>query len=376
MDSNFIKDTDKYLDLRNTKKSTEYSKLEIAGKIIQDGGLVLFPTETVYGLGANGLDEEAVKKIYIAKGRSSDNPLILHISDVEMLSKIATDISDIEFKLMNAFWPGPFTIILNKTDIVPSVVAGGLNTVGVRMPSGEIAQRLIRYAGVPIAAPSANISGKPSGTNIEDIYPELNEKVDYIIDGGESKIGVESTVVRVVDGIPHILRPGKITAEQIKEIAGNVVIDNHILGKFEPNAKVMSPGMKYKHYAPNTKCVLVYNEDNSIMRKKMQDIIEDCFKNSQRPLLMCLSEEAKYFKLKYSKDISKNFNNNYIMDNVEILDMGSSLEEMSKNIFTDLRKADSYNVDLIIIQGVSYKGLGLAIMNRLIRACNYNLINE
>lgn len=380
MDNNLIKDKSKYLDLTNIKNISEYSKLENAGDIIRDGGLVLFPTETVYGLGANGLDEEAVRRIYVAKGRSSDNPLILHISSVEMLSMITKDISDVEFKLMNAFWPGPFTIILNKTDLVPSVVSGGLDTVGVRMPSNEIAKNLIRFAGVPIAAPSANISSRPSGTNIEDIYQELSDKVDYIIDGGESKIGVESTVVRIIDGIPHILRPGKITAEQIRDIAGDVVIDNHILGKLEPNAKVMSPGMKYKHYAPNTKCVLVYNEDNSVLRQKIQNIVEDCFNNFKRPLLMCLSEDANYFKSIYPIKLDKDNStyNNILrssMGNIEILDMGSSLEEMSKHIFTDLRKADSCNVDLIIIQGVSTDGLGLAIMNRLLRACNYNFIN-
>ena len=361
MYNSLIKDKTKYLDLKDIKNIAEYSKLETAGQIIRNGGLVLFPTETVYGLGANGLDAEAVKKIYVAKGRSSDNPLILHISDIEMLGKIAKDISDIEFKLMNAFWPGPFTIILNKTDLVPSVVAGGLDTVGVRMPSNEIARNLIKFADVPIAAPSANISGRPSGTNVEDIYQELGDKVDYIIDGGDCNIGVESTVVRVVDGIPHILRPGKITAEEIQEIAGNVIVDKHILGKLDPREKVMSPGMKYKHYAPNTKCVLAYNEDNSILQDKIKTIIGNCFEKGQKPLLMCLADNYKYFKDMYQ-------------DRLEIFNMGSSLDEMSKNIFTDLRKADLYNVDLIIIQGVYTNGLGLAIMNRLLRACNYNVI--
>lgn len=359
MDISLIKD--KYLDLKQIKNFSEYSKLEIAGQIIRDGGLVLFPTETVYGLGANGLDEQAVKKIYIAKGRNSDNPLILHISDIEMLGKIAKNITDTEFNLMNAFWPGPFTIILDKTDLVPSVVAGGLDTVGVRMPSNEIAKNLIKFATVPIAAPSANISGKPSGTNIEDIYQELGDKVDYIIDGGSCNIGLESTVVRVIDEIPHILRPGKITAEEIKKVAGDVIIDNHILGKLESDAKVMSPGMKYKHYAPNTKCVLVYNDDNSILLDKMRNLIDDCFSKGQKPLVMCLSNNVTFFEKIYQNKL-------------ETFDLGSSLEDMSKNIFTDLRKADNYNSDLIIIQGVTTKGLGLAIMNRLLRACNYNIV--
>ena len=171
---NLISD-EKILDLSNDQ---DYSKLQKASDIIKNGGLVIFPTETVYGLGTNGLDEDAVKKIYIAKGRKPDNPLILHICDIEMLGKIAKNISDIEFKLMNSFWPGPFTIILEKTDIVPYTVTGGLDTVAVRMPNNEIARNLIKYSDVPIAAPSANISGKPSGTSLSDIYKELSYKYD------------------------------------------------------------------------------------------------------------------------------------------------------------------------------------------------------
>jgi len=208
---------EKILDFKN---SNEYEKIEEAGNIIKNGGLVLFPTETVYGIGANGLDENAVKKIFIAKGRKQDNPLILHVSDYEMLKEISKDINETEQKLIEEFWPGPFTIILERTEKVPDIVTGGLTTVGIRMPENIIAQKLIKYSNVPIAAPSANISGKPSGTRIEDILEELKEKVDYIIDGGECKIGLESTVVRVIDNIPHILRPGKITAEQIKKVAG------------------------------------------------------------------------------------------------------------------------------------------------------------
>ena len=260
---------EKYLDLKNT---TDYSKLKVAGEIIRNGGLVLFPTETVYGLGANGLDENAVKKIYKAKGREQDNPLILHVSNFDMVSKIAKNISDIEYTLMKTFWPGPFTIILNRTEIVPNIVTAGLDTVGVRMPSGPIAKELISYAGIPIAAPSANISGRPSGTNISDILEELSDKVDYIVDGGECEVGLESTVVRVVDGIPNILRPGKISPEDIKKVVGIVKIDEHILKDIETDEKVLSPGMKYKHYAPKADCILVYSEDNEKMIKKIQEI--------------------------------------------------------------------------------------------------------
>ena len=357
---NFKEIYDNYLDLSQVNNITEYSKLEEAGNIIKNGGLVLFPTETVYGIGANGFDEEAVKKIFLAKGRKQDNPLILHISDIEMLGKIAKDISDMEFTLMNAFWPGPFTIILNKTDSVPNIVSGGLSTVGVRMPNNEIARNLIKYSGVPIAAPSANISGRPSGTKISDIFDELSDKVNYIIDGGRCNIGIESTVVRVINGIPHILRPGNITAEQIKEVAGNVVIDKSILSKVSLNKKVLSPGMKYKHYAPKTDAVLVYDEDENILKEKISNAVDKSIVNRKSPLIICKSENVEFFRNKF-KDLN-------------IIDMGKTLEDISKNIFTDLRIADKYNCDLIIIEGVSSDGLGLAIMNRLLRACNYKVI--
>ena len=340
---------EKYLDLRN---DNDYTKIEEAGEVIRKGGLVLFPTETVYGLGANGLDTKAVEKIYLAKGRKSDNPLILHIADFSMLPQIAQNVSELEKKLMKAFWPGPFTIILERTEIVPDIVTAGLDTVGIRMPSGEIARKLIEYSQVPIAAPSANISGRPSGTNVQDIYDELKDKVDFIIDGGETEVGLESTVVKVIDGVPHILRPGKITAEQIKEVAGNVEIDKHILNKTEAGQKILSPGMKYRHYAPNAKCILVYSKENDKLIEKIKEIATE-YKN---PLILSKTENLP--KLKEFKTI----------------DIGNSLEDISKNIFTILRKVDGYNPDIVIIQGVEKEGLGLAIMNRLIRACEYNYI--
>lgn len=339
----------KYIDLREEK---EYEKLEEAGKVIKSGGLVLFPTETVYGLGANGLDEIAVKKIFEAKGRKTDNPLILHISEYDMLSEIVKETTEVEKKLIKSFWPGPFTIILPKTDKVPKIVSGGLNTVGIRMPSGIIAQKLIEYAGVPIAAPSANISGRPSGTKIEDIYDELKDKVDYIIDGGETEIGLESTVVRVIDGIPHILRPGKITAEEIKKVANNVEIDSHVLNKTQEGHQILSPGMKYRHYAPKSKCILVYSQKEEQFIKKANEIA----KQYQKPIILTKTE-----------NISK-------IEEVKTIDMGKNLEEISKNIFAILRSVDKYNPDIVIIQGVEKQGLGLAIMNRLIRACEYNYI--
>ena len=340
---------DKYLDL---KKDTDYTKIKEASEVIKNGGLVLFPTETVYGIGANGLNEDAVKNIFIAKGRKQDNPLILHISNMDMLDKIAKNIKELEYRLMEEFWPGPFTIILERKDIIPDVVTGGLDTVGIRMPSNEIAKYLIEYANVPIAAPSANISGRPSGTNVEDIFKELSDKVDYIIDGGQCEIGLESTVVRVIDGVPHILRPGKITKEQIIKVAKDVIVDKHILGDLENNEPVLSPGMKYRHYAPNAKCLLVYSKVNENMIDKINRISKE-YKNS---LIVC-----------HTNNIEK-----YNVQNV--IDMGETLEEITKNIFKILRKVDSYNPDIVLIEGVEKEGLGLAIMNRLIRACEHNYI--
>ena len=213
----------------NFKQNKNYEELKAPAEAIKEGKLVIFPTETVYGIGANAIDEEAVRNIYIAKGRASDNPLIAHISDIKMLDDLVLEVGEIERKLIKNFWPGPLTIVFNKKPIVPDIITGGLDTVAVRMPSNEIAHKLIEYSNCPIAAPSANISGKPSGTQIEDIIDELDGKVEYIIDNGKVDIGVESTVIRVVDNVVHILRPGKITPEDIEELGIPVYIEKQIL---------------------------------------------------------------------------------------------------------------------------------------------------
>ena len=205
----------KYIDFRNEQN---YEELKAPAEAIKQGKLVLFPTETVYGIGANALDEEAVKKIYIAKGRASDNPLIAHIANLEMLKKLVMEVGKVEEKLIEKFWPGPLTIVFKKKTVVPDVITGGLDTVAIRMPSDIIAHKLIEYSNCPIAAPSANISGKPSGTQVEDVIGELDGKVEYVIDGGKVDIGVESTVIRVIDGVVHILRPGKVTPEDIENL--------------------------------------------------------------------------------------------------------------------------------------------------------------
>ena len=204
-----------YLDF---KEKIDYTKLKEVARTIKQGGVVVFPTETVYGIGANGLSENAVKRIYEVKQRPLNKPISLLVNGTDMINEIAQDITDLEKALIREFFPGPLTIILKKKDIVPNIVTANSNTVGVRMPSNEIALKLIEYAGVPIATPSANISGKPSGTNMEDIMKDFEGKVDYFVDDGPSKIGISSTIVQVIDGVPHILRQGKITEEQIMNI--------------------------------------------------------------------------------------------------------------------------------------------------------------
>lgn len=334
----------KYIDLSNN-----YNKdlLVESSECIKNGKLVIFPTETVYGIGADGLNEEAVKNIFVAKGRASDNPLILHVSSLEMIDRIAYIDSILEKKLIEVFFPGPLTIILKKKNIVPDVVSGGLDTVGVRMPENRIAHDLIELSNTPIAAPSANISGRPSGTDINDIYDELKDRVDYIINGGITNIGLESTVIRVINNEIHILRPGKITYDDLAKY-GNVIIDSHVLSSVSNNDKVLSPGMKYKHYAPKTRCILVYSDDKEKLVNKIKEL------ESDNTLVITNSKNIHLFK--------------------NAIGYGESLEDISHNIFKILRSVDNYNKDLIIIEGISSIGLGLAIMNRLIRACSHNYI--
>lgn len=333
------------------KEEVNIEELKEIANEVRDGKIVLFPTETVYGIGANALSDEAVKKIFEAKGRAQDNPLIAHIASFDDLKNIVEEPNEIEKKLMKAFCPGPFTIILKVKNTVSKLVTANLDTVGIRMPSNKIARELIKYAGVPLAAPSANISGRPSGTNVSDIIDELDGKVDYIIDGGIVDIGLESTVVRVIDEVVHILRPGKITLEDIEGLGLKVEIDKNILKKVTDNEKVLSPGMKYRHYAPKTECVLVYSRDNDKMVNKINEL-----SNGKNVLVIGKSNNSSKYIAEYK------------------LDMGETMEEIAHNIFSLLRKVDKYNVDLVIIEGISQEGIGLAIYNRLIRACEYNYI--
>jgi L-threonylcarbamoyladenylate synthase len=341
----------KIIDFKNSV--TEEGLKEISDSF-HDGKLVIFPTETVYGIGANALNAKAVDDIFIAKGRANDNPLIVHISNFDMLKELTEEPNDIEKELIDAFMPGPFTLILKKKSIIPENVTCGLDTVGIRFPENKIAREIIEYTGLPIAAPSANISSRPSGTKIDDIKDEFNNKVAIIVDGGEARIGVESTVCKVIDGIPTILRPGKITPDDIKEVVGKVSIDKHVFQKLEAGAKVESPGMKYRHYAPNTPCLLVYgtSEQNYI------DLIKENM--TAKTSIIGFKEHQKYFP-----------NNKF-----HVHGSINNLDEISHNIFSLLREVDKDNADLIIIEGVEKKGLGIAIMNRLLRSCSFNYLEK
>ena len=322
-------------------------ELSLAASSIDNGHLVIFPTETVYGIGANALDYDAVDKIFVAKNRASNNPLIVHLKSKDDLLKYAYIDNAIEEKLIASFMPGPFTLILRKKAIIPSNVTCHLDTVGIRIPINKICHQLLTLCKYPVAAPSANLSTKPSGTRVEDIYDEFNGKVDYIIDGGESEIGLESTVVKVVNNVPMILRPGFITKEDIIQVIGACNVSEYVLK--EAHGRVESPGMLYKHYAPNTKCLLVYS-NSDIINLVNENIIDKTIIIGSSKLEKCLC--YKYF--------------NY----------GDNLVSIAHNIFRLLRESDKYNANLIIIEGVKKEGLGLAIMNRLIRTCSYNYIER
>lgn len=324
----------------NWTENTNTEELKIVCNLIKNGELVIFPTETVYGIGANALDSNAVNKIFIAKGRPSDNPLIVHLANKADIDNIAQNITEVERKLIDNFMPGPFTIILNKKDCIPNNVSGGLDTVAIRIPDNIIAKAIITYSGVPIAAPSANVSGRPSGTNIEDIRKELEGKVSAIVDGGETNIGIESTVVKVKDEVPVILRPGKVTPEEIEKVVGKVVLDENVFKAPKEDTVVESPGMKYKHYSPNTKCKLFYAKDE-------RDLIFEINKQ-----IRIFNDDVVVVGFKEHKDKIKLSNDRFIE-----VSSKNDTENYAKKIYTDLRKADKVNAKVILIEGVEKEGL-------------------
>ncbi|MEG2983759.1 MAG: L-threonylcarbamoyladenylate synthase, partial [Peptostreptococcaceae bacterium] len=306
----------------------EIDKDEISkhAKMLSEGKTVIFPTETVYGLGANALDENAVKKIYEAKGRPSDNPLIVHIYDKDELNSLVTNINDKAEKLMNEFWPGPLTIIFNKKSIVPNRTSGGLDTVAIRMPSNSIAREVIRQSGVPIAAPSANISGRPSPTKGEHVCEEMNGRVSGIIVGGDCDFGLESTVIDMTCEKPMILRPGSVTKEQMESIIGEVLVDPSIEGKADV-LKAKAPGMKYTHYSPNGDVYIVRGEERNVI-DKINSLIEQQEAKGLKCGVMCLSNHKDSYK-------------------GEVISLGTNLEEVGSKLFDTLIEMDKRKIDII-----------------------------
>ena len=339
-------------------RSDSAEVIQTAAKILQEGGLVAFPTETVYGLGGNGLDSAACEKIYIAKGRPSDNPLILHISEFEELNPIVREISPAAQKLMDAFWPGPLTMVFPKADIVPEKATGGLDTVAVRFPSHPVARAIIRAAGLPIAAPSANSSGKPSPTRASHVEFDLNGKIDMIVDGGAAEWGLESTIVDVSGEVPMILRPGAVTKEMIEKVVGTVEIDPAILTKPAADLKPKAPGMKYTHYSPKAEVVLVKGETKAVVDEINRLATEDMAQGLKTGVMA--TEETKDL---YQADI--------------VLSLGSRNrpEEIGANLFKYLRKFDFLGAERVYSEVFSEEGEGMAIMNRLNKAAGYCVID-
>ena len=324
-----------------------------AGELIRQGEVVAFPTETVYGLGANGLNPEAVAKIFAAKGRPQDNPLIMHIARKEDIAQLTTGLNANAEKIMEHFMPGPLTMIVPKAPIVPDVTSAGLDTVGVRFPGNKYAQEFIRACGCPIAAPSANISGRPSPTNAQDVLEDMDGKIAAIIDGGACGVGLESTVVDTTSPIPTICRPGGVTYEMLTEALGAMEIDPALMG--DKNFKPKAPGMKYRHYAPKEPVYLLEGEAVALLPELVAKAVAQGIKIG----VLCSSAMAA--QLPQSPQV--------------LLSCWSdSREQLAGDLFYLLRDFDRTKPEVILAQGVSEDGIGLAIMNRLRKAAGYQII--
>ena len=326
-----------------------------AASLIHQGEVVAFPTETVYGLGANGLNGEAVGKIFAAKGRPNDNPLILHISKPEDIAQLTSGLTANARILMEKFWPGPLTLVVNKSAIVPDAVSAGLPTVAVRCPANPYAQQLIKACGCPIAAPSANISGRPSPTNAADVLEDMQGKIAAVIDGGSCGIGVESTVVDTTEPVPVILRPGGITYEMLTEVLGAVEIDPALQG--DKNFKPKAPGMKYRHYAPKAPMYLL--------------------EGASAQLLPAMVQKASDAGLKVGVLCSDNLRRRLpVAGKLQIACWGAAKEELAAKLFYLLRDFDRTKPDVILAEGIDESGIGLAVMNRMRKAAGYQLVMQ
>jgi len=336
----------------------ESEKIRIAAQVIRDGGLVAFPTETVYGLGANALDERAVLKIFESKKRPADNPLIVHISNINDVYLLAERLPKGAEVLINKFWPGPLTLIVPRSELVPDATTAGLATVAIRMPSHPVARALIAEANVPIAAPSANIAGMPSPTTVTHVLADLNGRIEAVIDGGEITYGVESTVLDITTDPPTILRPGPATVEELQDLIGEVRV--HPVARAEVSAEVViarSPGMKYKHYAPAAEIVVVEGNLEKI-QVKVQELANAQRKSGKKVGIVATEETAA----------------SYHADVVKIVGSRRDPRTVSKNLFRILRELDSEGVSSAVAEGIEPLGIGLAVMNRLRKAAGHNIV--
>lgn len=330
--------------------------MEEAGKLLKSGELVAFPTETVYGLGANALDEDAAAKIYAAKGRPSDNPLIIHIADMDSLSYITKELPDTAIKLADRFWPGPLTMVMKKSEIVPYGTTGGLDTVAVRMPSNRIALEMIRHGGGYIAAPSANTSGRPSPTLASHVADDMDGIIPLILDGGAVGIGIESTIVDLTEEIPTILRPGFITKEMLEEVVGKVQIDKGLAvdAKTPPKA----PGMKYRHYAPRAELLIVEGEAGAVI-SKINTLGKENERQGIRTGIIGTEETVSRYETGLVKSI------------------GTRNDELSisSHLYSILREFDESEVEVIYSESFRQGAMGSAIMNRLLKAAGHKIIH-
>ena len=342
---------------------TEFAKLDgtadeeiyhRASQIINSGGLVAFPTETVYGLGANAFDVAACKKIYAAKGRPSDNPLIVHISDIKDLYPLISGISEKTQKLIDAFWPAPLTVVFRKSGVIPYEITGGLETVAVRFPKNIFAARFIKACGVPIAAPSANSSGKPSPTHASHVLFDLDGKIDMIIDGGHCEFGLESTIVDACGDTPYLLRPGSVTKSMIEDVIGHIEIDKAVLSPLSSGEKPKAPGMKYTHYSPEANVTIV-----SGSTEKVASFINEKLKSDSSACVIASEQTSSL----------------YDTENLLIIGDRNIPKTIGSNLFKMLRKCDYLNFSSVYCESFDDSEEGLAIMNRLKKAAGYNIIN-
>lgn len=323
------------------------SSLKKTAEIIKNGGIVAFPTETVYGLGGNALDSSAAYKIYSAKGRPSDNPLIVHLASISEAESYCYT-NDLFYRIANAFMPGPLTVILPKKPIIPDTVTGGLNSVGIRIPSHKVAHELIKLSGVPIAAPSANISGKPSPTKFSHIETDLDGRVDALIDGGDCEFGVESTIIKILDDKIYILRPGAITPEMLSVFCDNIILDKAVTEKFD--GVPLAPGMKYRHYAPELPLTILDGEDLKVY---------EFLSGIENRGVICFDEDIQHIKGDF------------------VYSIGPSTDSLkqAQNLFSCLRSFEgAKNINIIYARMPSKDGIGLAVFNRIIKASGFQII--